>query len=236
MESEIQPINSLLYFNTYLNQEKPTKTHLMVLALDFDQTLVEAKTYFGSEKWYKFLDHSLNKQDFKPHTHFKWAMHLAKDVPYNSCESIEKIHTLIQEFRAQGWAVVILTARPDSIVEATLQHIHQAGLSFSAENVIFKDPSGAKKRDCLQAWLKKQPGWEDIKDLTLLFADDTISNCENVANIAEVIDRKVKVESFHFCGATATHEINNHQLKNLAVQLAAYRIGDILPSGSRGYR
>lgn len=231
MQAEIKQIDSLLFFEKYLesNQSEHSEIQWKVLALDFDHTLAKAGTYFGSEDWYKFLNSHLEKNELKPNSHYKWAMNLTKEIPHVSCESSKKISRLIDSYRKQGWFVVILTARPPFVMEGTLKHIEQAKLPFSKNDIIFKDSSAVKKRDCLHEWLKKQEGWEKIKDLTVLFADDTITNCENIAKLAEIVNCKVHVESFHYNGAPSTSEINHLQLKNLAVQLAAYQKKGVLP-------
>ncbi len=228
--NKINQIDTLLSLKKHIEADGPaTKTHCKVLALDFDQTLVKASSYFGSENWYQYLNNDLKKKQLPPNSHYKWAMKLANTVPYESCEAQKKISKLIKKFRTQGWSVVILTARPFSISDATMKHIKETNLPFSQSDIIYKEPSSLKKRDCLYEWLKKQQGWEKVTDLTILFADDSLPNCENIATLAEIIDRKVQVSCFHFCGASTSSEISQRQLKNLAVQLAAYQKKQALP-------
>ncbi len=232
MNTEFRQIDSLLHLNEHLENKELNGNSYKVLLLDFDQTLVTATRYFGSESWYYFMQNQIDKdKKFAINTHYRWSVKVRKKNPYISCEPSGEITDLINKFRLSGWKVLILTARKTDMLNVTLQHIKDAGLPFNDADILFIKPFPGTKAERFKEWFESQNDAKSITNLTILFADDALKHCNDMLTLSKTIDNsiKVKIDCFHYSKAIPNANITPRQLDVLAVQLGAFINKSLLP-------
>lgn len=232
MIDNLYSLLSLSNWSNYSLENTSQDEHLKVLGIDFDQTLVRANDiYLGSEDHEKWLQDE--RRNGKIDRHTKWFIKVRDKVPYQSCEAFEKINNLIQEFRLNGWQVVILTARTLEMKEITLKHIKQTGLLFTEKELIMRNESGKgiEKSDSLKDWLEKCQNWHKTRHFTLIFADDSLYNIkEMLKNLYKKIpEKKVTMACYHYQAHLPSSIVKTDQLANLTLQLAAYKSDLTIP-------
>jgi len=198
-----------------------------VLALDFDQTLVQAKPTLGDENWYHFLKQQNRERGIETDAHYRWSVAIRSKVSYEACEPADRINALIQAFREHKWSTKILTSRGMDMRRVTEKHLHESRLCFSLDDVLFKKRSAEsnallQKDESLLQWMESQPQWHSHKTIRVLFADDLIKYCGEVARLADRV-QKTTVHAMHFVGALPNPDLSEEQMNRLVVQLDAYR-------------
>ncbi|MCH9631912.1 MAG: hypothetical protein S4CHLAM6_02340 [Chlamydiae bacterium] len=199
-----------------------------VLALDLDQTLIEAKSIFGSEHFYQFLMKYNTLNGLDANAHYHWTVQLRQDIDYKSCEPVDKINSIIAKFRDRGWHVKILTSRGLGMREITQKHLKQSGIDLKISDVIFKQfyPDNSKKRMpkgvSLIKWMNEDPSWRTCdKSFQVLFLDDSIRYCHAVDSISETLPH-AKVTCLHYTKALPNPDLTQRQLEQLAVEVNDY--------------
>ncbi|WP_068471448.1 DUF2608 domain-containing protein [Candidatus Protochlamydia phocaeensis] len=242
VSSCIIPIYSLLELPKWAfkeqNEEDIHPHHLKVIALDFDQTLAKACSCFGSEHWYHFLVKHNQEASLPADIHYPWSVKVRYRVSYTACENAEKIRSLIKKFRESNWMVVILTSRGPDMKEVTLKHIQEANLPFDEQDIIFNLEEGdafqRKKHNRLMGKLAQSPRWEYATKLTVLFADDHFPHCEDLVSLPSLKITQEKfiethVHAFHYLKEPPSAHLSSKQMKNLTIQLQAYKEQRTLP-------
>ena len=205
-----------------------------ILALDLDQTLIQAKPTLGDEHFYRFLVAQNSARGIPSDAHYQWTVKIRSNIQYESCEAVEKINQIIQCFKNQSWSVQILTSRGVDMKEITEKHLEQSKINLSIEDVIFKERHGdgtgklLKKDESLQKWMSTQPHWKNKETFRIIFLDDSEKYCNEVARVAEGV-KKASVRCFHYIGSLPCSELSEAQMKQLIVQLHAYREGQSIP-------
>lgn len=194
-----------------------------ILALDLDQVLVQCRPTLGDEHWYTFLveqNKTMGKENIWGHYH--WTVKVRKELAYETCEAVEKVNQVISQFRERGWTVKILTSRGFEMQEMTDSHLQESGLTLTIDDVIFKrrrDDGGlAPKDECLENWMKSQPERDSKPKARVLFVDDSISYCSEVART-----QAASVTCLQYTAALPNPELSQKQMERLIVQLFHYR-------------
>jgi len=203
-----------------------------VLALDADQCLIEAQPTLADEHHYKFLVAQNAKAGTYAYGHYSWTTEIRKSVPYRSCESAEKVNAFMENAKAAGWFVVILTSRGLDMRDTTQKHFSQAELSISLDQVIFKerdtDGNLLTKDLSLINWMKGQDAFQTAEKIRILFADDSTSYCKEVQRVESAISH-ASVACYHYVGSLPNSELDKAQLSRLVHQLNVYQKGGGIP-------
>ena len=227
MASSFPSIPSLTWLSSHLVHPL-LEGELGILALDFDQTLAQALPTLGDEHFYHFLKQLNRNRGMDADAHYRWTVKIREKISYEPCEPIEKINRLIQEFREKGWIVKVLTSRGEDMRQATANHLRQANLDLSLEDVIFKTRSEngtlKKKDESLISWMRQDPKWFDGRKVHVLFADDSARYCEEVSRVGQTI-LQASVICYQYTTSAPNPNLSKLQLGQLAVQLNAYQKG-----------
>lgn len=234
----MQPINqnhttisSLLEIEIHLKDEVDSKDQantLKVLALDFDHNSAISESYCSSDHFQDFMSSTNKAKGCFKEAHAPLLKKLRQVTTFKSC--VVGVSELIKKFKANGWKVMILTARPSALKAITHKNIIEAGLPhFSEADVVFCDVY--TKPVAFSKWLKTHPAWDPNKPLRVLFSDDKLKHCENMAELSKVVQTTstVNVKCFHNTGHLASEKMSALQQKILAVQLAAFKNGKLVP-------
>ncbi|MBU6383702.1 MAG: DUF2608 domain-containing protein [Verrucomicrobia bacterium] len=230
----IKSIQSLEELDGYLDPPLAGNDEWGILLIDFDQTLVQARPTLGDEHFYHFLKKCNEERGINPDAHYEWTVAIRAKIPYETCESVDKINRVISAFRQKGWSVKVLTSRGEGMRDITKDHLQQSRLALSLEDIIFKtfqqDGIGKllKKNESLIDWMKGQSKWSNCQQIRILFLDDSDEYCQEVAGVAAEV-KKATVSCFHYIGAPPNSQLSEVQMDQLVVQLDAYQKGEQIP-------
>ena len=234
--AQFQEISSLTELHPFAISSNK-KGAWRILALDFDHNLVEAVSTLGNEHFYKYMQHwNIKKGRDKDH-HYHWTSQLRTQVRYQACEPIERINPLLAQFRENGWTVVILTSRGEDMKEVTQQHLEDANLDISIEDVIFKTKDLATqqllpKDGAISQWMQKQPQWDPSRAVEVIFSDDDVRYCEAVQRLPQRI-ANATVTCFHNIGTLPNPKLTQDQLNHLVLELGIYKHTQSIPGSPR---
>lgn len=203
-----------------------------MVMLDLDQTLIQARPTLGDEHFYKFLVRLNEADGVDSDLHYHWVADVRKQVPYESCETSDKVMEFINRFRQNNWTVKVLTSRGLDMREATAAQLAQAKIGLTVEDVIFKRPNQEgklmDKDDSLIDWMQTQGPWTEAKKIKVFFLDDNTKYCQHVARVKDKVSR-ASVACYHYIGAEPRDVLQPAQLEQLVVQLYAYSRSEPIP-------
>lgn len=232
--SPFPELTTLVDLTSERHLTKVGETEQAVLALDFDQVLVEAEPTLGDEHCYKWLNKMHNATGLcKKEAHYAWIGQLREKIDYRACETVETVNNVIEMYRQSGWKVVVLTSRGEDQINLTEKHLKEAGLAIEIRDVIFKAKVGGKrlnKDEAFEKWMSDN-NWDRSKLTRLYFADDNTDYCVDVARVAREV-QNVVVNCWHYTHSLPKPEFSETQLKQLVVQLHAHYKGMPIPKGN----
>lgn len=224
-QDSFNKISSLESLSNYLNPPL-ANGEWGILALDLDQTLIQAKPTFGDENFYLFLKEQNKLQHINPDGHYQWSVKIRSNIAYETCEPFDRINAILKNFRVQGWSVQVLTSRGLDMKELTIKHLKDSLLDISIDDVIFKErhPLSQKllsKDESLIKWMETQQEWTSYHKKQIVFPDDSIKYCSEVSNISNKVTNTT-VHCLHYIGALPNPSLSNEQMNQLVVQLHSY--------------
>lgn len=189
---------------------------LKVLALDLDDTLFGIDSIV-SPAWFHWVKNENDNRQFSGDNHKNIYNCFLVNAPKKSIEADELVHQVIDEYKAKGWKVIILTARSAKHLPQTIDHLRQSNLRINAEDIVFTELK--MKREPLFKWLQKQPGYSTKIEIQIRFVDDNLSYIEDMDTMNAL--GGVTAESYRFIEKAAPRPWTENQMENFAIQYYA---------------
>lgn len=215
MTSSIIPIKSIAEINL---KEASADNSLKVLALDFDHNLAISDSVCSSDHFNDFMNEQNKAKSVFFDAHASLLQQLRSQTKFVATET--GINDFIGEAKLKGWKVVVLTARPTTMLELTARNIAEAGFTHLKDTRIICE--GDKKK-ALHTWLNEQPEIKKVQKIFIRFVDDKTNHCQNVASLSLDASVKMDIRCYHNQSHSTTKELSVLQQKILIVQLAAFK-------------
>lgn len=224
LKSLIQEVVSTNNFSTllqHLQEPFSDKSSISVLASDFDHCIGVSECLIGSDHFHEWMMTENLKRKVKKTAHEPLLQIVRERSAFRCCEEAAIINGIFNRFRAQG-KVVILTARPASLLHVTEKNISEMGLSsFSRKDILFSN--GKEKSETLANYLQSLPNWNELKKVKVIFIDDKKKYCSDLLNnlAARIPSKKVNVFSYLYTKHTIEANLSQKQFEIATLQYAA---------------
>lgn len=223
MSATITPTKNLFDIREHLLQLE--ESELGVLALDFDHVLGISPMKVASDHFNEWSMRVNVQRGLYSEAHADLLGMMRQNTLFNCCEHPEQVNKMIEDAKAKGWKVVVLTARHPNSNPLTQRNIKAMGL-----NDIPILNSKSHKGVRLVQFFETLPEWPKTRKVRVIFADDKDSHCRKMATLASLIPTKsVDVKVFHYTKHLVSEHLTEKDLKILATQLFAFQRGEQIP-------
>lgn len=219
MENKIITIHNMNEIEDYVIKLDPSKT---IIFYDIDNTLIRTKTDIGSVEWIKWQEklfhehggnhkHSICKSLYELYEKYRKWLSVAK------CET-ELLETyvpdLINKYINLGIKISLITAREKKSAKITLDQLsrHYDINKFYATHLKYEDEknlyengvyysSNVNKWNCIEILLNLFKDQEDYEPVNIIFIDDTLKVCNEVAtkSIANTLNKNIFIFNYLNC-------------------------------------
>lgn len=211
---EIKEIASL---NQLLPVPKAAAAALKILALDMDDTILGNDSILGSTEWFHWVEAQNSSRNFSGTLHRNLYAYIAEKCPKRCIETDQIVNQVIEEYKKEGWRVIILTARNSRHLQVTLNNLNECNIRLNSEEIVFTEKQD--KMPYLYSWLKKIPEYTPETPIHIQFADDNPAYCENV-NQLNALDG-ITANCHRFSTAIASWPWTQNQMENFVFQFLA---------------
>ena len=176
------------------------KEHLIpgaLIALDIDDTIIQSKTYYGSEEWQWDLYRELQEEGYTPEEAFLMANKEWKEAQkkIEVCPVENDTLSLIGEWKKK-YCIIGLTSRNPDLAPITYQQLDSLMIDLNSpiqpKGIIFGGAN--EKGKALFAFLDKQ----QLKFNRIIGVDDKKYHLENI--LLHCKKKKIGFHGFHYLG------------------------------------